>query len=51
MVRVVVIGNGMVGYKFCEKILAKTNSSNPLAELVSQGMLDSADGLVIKKLV
>jgi nitrite reductase (NADH) large subunit len=25
--RVVVIGNGMVGYKFCEKLLAKSNSS------------------------
>ena len=24
-VRVVVVGNGMVGYKFCEKLIAKTN--------------------------
>ena len=23
MIRVVVVGNGMVGYKFCEKMLAK----------------------------
>ena len=26
--KVVVIGNGMVGYKFCEKLVAKPNSSN-----------------------
>ncbi len=25
--RIVVIGNGMVGYKFCEKLVAKSNSS------------------------
>lgn len=27
-VRVVVVGNGMVGYKFCEKLIAKSNGDN-----------------------
>ncbi len=26
--KIVVIGNGMVGYKFCEKLLSKDNSAN-----------------------
>ncbi len=26
--KVIVIGNGMVGYKFCEKLLAKQNTEN-----------------------
>jgi nitrite reductase (NADH) large subunit len=25
--KIVIIGNGMVGYKFCEKLVAKTNSN------------------------
>src|SRR6476469_390123 len=26
--KIVVIGNGMIGYKFCEKLLSKQNSAN-----------------------
>ena len=37
LTRVVVVGNGMVGYKFCEKLIAKLGDSRNLFELVVFG--------------
>ena len=28
MIKVIVVGNGMVGYKFCEKFITKAGSEN-----------------------
>ena len=37
LTRVVVVGNGMVGYKFCEKLIAKLGDSRNRFELVVFG--------------